>query len=88
MLSTSCRVDHVNWIGEKKEGKIRVGVKFRYRQPDQFCSLSFDGDDVLLEYESPVKAVTPGQIAVFYDGERTLGGGIISAVYRNGERID
>ena len=64
-------------------------MKFRYRQPDQPASLHFEGDNVVLEYKDhPVKAVTPGQIAVFYLGERMLGGGKIESVYRNGERVD
>ena len=67
---------------------MKVGVKFRYRQPDQFATLLFHDDEVELIYETPVKAVTPGQIAVFYDGERMLGGGIISRIYRGDERID
>ena len=86
--STSCFADHVNWVGEKPSGPIKVGVKFRYRQPDQFATLLFHEDEVELIYETPVKAVTPGQIAVFYDGERMLGGGIISRIYRGDERID
>lgn len=86
--STSCFADHVNWVGEKPSGPMKVGVKFRYRQPDQFATLLFHEDEVELIYETPVKAVTPGQIAVFYDGERMLGGGIISRIYRGDERID
>lgn len=86
--STSCFADHVNWVGEKPSGPMKVGVKFRYRQPDQFATLLFHEDEVELIYEAPVKAVTPGQIAVFYDGERMLGGGIISRIYRGDERID
>ena len=88
LLSTSCKLGNVNWVGPRPSGEIHVGVKFRYRQPDQFCTLRFEGDDVILTYDSPVKAVTPGQIGVFYDGERMLGGGIISEVYRREERID
>ncbi|MGN1076751.1 MAG: tRNA 2-thiouridine(34) synthase MnmA [Candidatus Enteromonas sp.] len=86
--SDSCDVDSINWIGDKPTHPIRVGVKFRYRQPDQFCELRFEGDRVHLTYEHPVEAVTPGQIAVFYDGEKMLGGGIIEATYRNGVRTD
>ena len=88
LLSTSCRLDNVNWVGERPESEIRVGAKFRYRQPDQFCALHFEGEEAVLIFDSPVKAVTPGQIAVVYDGERMLGGGIINAVYRGSERID
>lgn len=89
LLSDRCLVNDVNWVGPKPEGRIEVGVKFRYRQSDQKAYLSFLGEDVILEYEDhPVKAVTPGQIAVFYQGEKMRGGGKIAAVYRRGERID
>jgi tRNA-specific 2-thiouridylase len=88
LYSDACYVDGINWVGPKPEGKIRVGVKFRYRQPDQYCDLSFEGDRVRLDYVEPVKAVTPGQIAVFYDGERMLGGGIIESTYYKGKRTD
>lgn len=88
LLSDECYVDDVNFIGEKPEGEILVGVKFRYRQPDQMCYLSFHEEKAHLRYVHPVEAVTPGQIAVFYDGERMLGGGIIESTYRDGKRTD
>ena len=88
LYSDSCYVDGINWVGPKPTGPIEVGVKFRYRQPDQFCTLTFEGERVRLDYHAPVKAVTPGQIAVFYDGERMLGGGIIEETYYKGERTD
>ena len=88
LYSDACYIDGINWVGPKPQGKIHVGVKFRYRQPDQYCDLSFEGDRVRLDYVSPVKAVTPGQIAVFYDGERMLGGGIIESTYYKGKRTD
>lgn len=81
LLSSSCTVTNVNFVGEKPIEPIQVGVKFRYRQKDQFCQLKFIGEDVVeLIYNQPVEAVTPGQIAVFYDGDRLLGGGIIDTV--------
>ena len=88
LLSDECLVDGINWIGERPKEEITVGVKFRYRQPDQMCSLSFEGDKVRLRYHSPVEAVTPGQVAVFYRGEKMLGGGIIESTYRSGKRTD
>lgn len=88
LLSDECYVDHVNWIGPKPDGEMRVGVKFRYRQPDQFCTLRFEGDRIRLSYDSPVEAVTPGQIAVIYEGDKMRGGGIIESTYREGKRTD
>lgn len=89
LQSTSCYLDGVNWIGPKPTGPIEVGVKFRYRQPDQKATLTFEGDRIKLEYGAhPVEAVTSGQIGVVYVGERMLGGGIIGEIYRGDTRID
>lgn len=89
LSSDSCLVKDVNWIGEKPEGTIHVGVKFRYRQPDQGCTLSFDAEgNVRLVYDALYPSVTPGQFAVFYLDERLLGGGVIDTTYRNGKKKD
>ncbi len=87
--SDSCLVTDVNWIGEKPTKSLSVGVKFRYRQVDQPCELSFEGNHVKLIYASPYKAVTPGQFAAFYlmDG-RMVGGGIIDQTFYRGKRND
>ncbi len=83
LLSSRALIKKINWIGDKPVGTIDVGVKFRYRQSDQPCHLHFEGDDVVLDYpDHPVEAVTPGQIAAFYDGDVLLGGGVIDEVTR------
>ncbi len=84
LLSSSCTVTNINWVGEKPSKPIQVGVKFRYRQPDQMCMLEFiEEDRIKLTYLQPVEAVTPGQIAVFYEGDRMLGGGIIDTIEKD-----
>ena len=88
LLSDKCYLKKVNWIGEKPEKPLKVGVKFRYRQEDQPCFLSFEGDDIVLNYEFPVEAVTPGQVAAIYLDGVVLGSGIIDSIYRNGEKIN
>ncbi len=90
LLSTSCRISHLNLQGKAPEDGTPVGVKFRYRQPDQPCRLYVEtGGNARLEYEDhPVEAVTPGQIAAIYLGDMLLGGGIIEETYRNGVRTD
>ncbi len=86
--SDSCLIADTNWIGPKPEKPLHVGVKFRYRQPDQGCTLAFEGENVRLTYDAPYKAVTPGQFAVFYREGRMLGGGIIDQTFLKGVRVD
>ncbi len=56
---------------------LHLTAKFRYRQTDQGCTVTRDGDALHIVYDTPQRAVTPGQSAVLYDGEECLGGGII-----------
>ena len=67
---------------EKFEGIKKCSAKFRYRQKDVNVEIKFIGKDTLeVVYLDKSKAVTPGQAAVFYDGDVVLGGGTIDKVY-------
>ena len=88
LTSTSCYLSDVNWVGPKPSSSLEVGVKFRYRQQDQKCTLTFEGEKIRLDYPQGVEAVTPGQIGVIYDGEKMLGGGIIESTYYKDKRTD
>lgn len=58
------------------------GAKFRYRQPDTMVNIKvIDDSTIEVNTIEPVKAITPGQFCVIYDGEYCLGGGIIDEVY-------
>lgn len=62
----------LHWInGEPSNGRYQV--RTRYRAPLVDCKLN--GTTLVLDQE--VRAVTPGQSAVLYDGDRVLGGGIV-----------
>ena len=58
---------------------IHLTAKFRYRQGDQGCTVTRDGEKLHIVYDAPQRAVTPGQSAVLYDGAECLGGGIIDS---------
>lgn len=65
-----------NWFRRPAEGS-KVEARIRYRQPVAPCTIRFEGERVLVRFDEPQRAVTPGQSIVFYDGEEMLGGAII-----------
>jgi tRNA-specific 2-thiouridylase len=75
-------VNSLNWItSQRKAFPFSAKVKIRYNHPGSEALLSKKGDDELeLKFRLPQKAITPGQAAVFYDGETVLGGGWIKKV--------
>ena len=86
LISTSCIVDSINYLGDEKITKCTA--KFRYRQPDIDVEIKWLSDDEIeVIYPQGVKAVTPGQACVLYNGEECLGGGIIKEVRKNGEKL-
>jgi tRNA-specific 2-thiouridylase len=69
----------VNWIAGPPAGPtLRAAVKIRYRHAESPATLRvLSGDRVEVAFDAPQRAVTPGQAAVFYDGDVCLGGGWI-----------
>lgn len=74
--------EQVEWLAGTPPGQsFRCSAKIRYRQPDQPCRVEqIDSDRFRVVFDQPQRAVTPGQSVVFYAGELTLGGGVITAV--------
>ena len=63
-------------------------AKFRYRQPDNEVDITMNPDgSLLVSYPQTIRSVTPGQEAVFYDGDVMIAGGKIEKVYRNGNDL-
>ncbi|AEM68688.1 tRNA 2-thiouridine(34) synthase MnmA [Mycoplasma putrefaciens] len=86
LLSNQCTVTEVNWtldlsryVSDVKHFKCTA--KFRYRQSDSQVALQYlNNDSYQVIFDQPLKAITPGQQAVFYLDEICLGGAVIDQV--------
>lgn len=80
LYSKNFIVDEINWIAFDKLGsKIKANVKIRYNSPEsEALIIPIDDKKAEVIFEKGQKAITPGQNAVFYDGDVVLGGGVIS----------
>ena len=68
----------VNWIEGVPAGPVRAQVQIRHRHPAAAATVHSVGDGrAAVAFDAPQIAITPGQAAVFYDGDTVLGGGWI-----------
>ena len=80
LLYGSLHADDLSWCAPHAPPPGRYAAKTRYRQADAPCALSYnDKGELVLAFDDPQWAVTPGQSAVLYDGEVCLGGGVIAS---------
>ncbi|BEP45265.1 tRNA 2-thiouridine(34) synthase MnmA [Variovorax sp. V15] len=82
LLSSELKADDASWISGEAPVPGAYGSKARYRQADAACEMEAVEGGVNpaafgLRFGDAQWAVTPGQSAVLYDGERCLGGGVI-----------
>lgn len=72
------RLAGLHWINHAPEAGKPYHVRTRYRAPLVPCRVTFDSDhSVHLALGSDVRAITPGQSAVLYQGDYCVGGGIV-----------
>jgi tRNA-specific 2-thiouridylase len=79
LYAKTLRARRVNFISVQKLSEtIRVSVKIRHRHDPASATLEQTGsDEVLVTFDTPQRAITPGQASVFYDGDTVVGGGWI-----------
>ncbi|MCW9699099.1 MULTISPECIES: tRNA 2-thiouridine(34) synthase MnmA [unclassified Avibacterium] len=79
LLSSGLIAQQLHWVDRQPiREPLRCTVKTRYRQTDIPCQIiPINDDSIEVRFDEPQIAVTPGQSAVFYQGEICLGGGII-----------
>jgi tRNA-specific 2-thiouridylase len=75
---TSLMASNVNWVVERPDRPVQALVQIRHRHAAARAEVSpLEGGRVRVQFAQPQIAVTPGQAAVFFDGETVLGGGWI-----------
>ncbi len=88
LATRTLRAGRLNWISiPKLTGSMRVKIKIRHRHEPAWATLEptsgagdssgRDAAEVLATFDEPQRAITPGQSAVFYDGDEVVGGGWI-----------
>ncbi len=76
LYAHSCLVADMNWLTDAPL-PLKCAARTRYRQTERPCEVRQRGELTELLFDEPQRAVTPGQAAVLYDGDRVLGGGTI-----------
>jgi tRNA-uridine 2-sulfurtransferase len=79
LATKTLRAHKLNWISiPELRTAMRVKIKIRHRHEPAWATLEPGGtDEAIATFDEPQRAVTPGQSAVFYDGDEVVGGGWI-----------
>jgi tRNA-specific 2-thiouridylase len=83
LYHSRCRVTDLHWIAQSVDSvPFACSAKSRYRQRDSDCQvIKLEDGNASVEFNTPQRAVTPGQALVLYAGEQCLGGGTIEVAY-------
>jgi tRNA-specific 2-thiouridylase len=79
LLSDRLQTETPSWVaGEPPAAEFEAMVKVRYKSPPAAARVRLADGGLDIEFERPLRAVTPGQAAVLYDGDRVIGGATIA----------
>jgi tRNA-specific 2-thiouridylase len=89
LYSNSIAATNVSWVSDKElPASFTCTAKFRYRQADNKVTVGkVDDNTVRVVFDEPIRAITPGQAVVFYNGDECLGGATIDQVFKNEEEL-
>jgi len=84
VMQNKLRATGTNWLVDEPVSPFRAKVKIRYNSKGAFAMVTPQDNHVIVEFDEPVSAITPGQLAAFYIQEeknnRLIGGGWIDKV--------
>ncbi|BDR58239.1 tRNA 2-thiouridine(34) synthase MnmA [Xylocopilactobacillus apicola] len=89
LMSNSLKASKLNLINQTVDlsSVDNLTAKFRYRQADVPVSVQNDGADLIVNFSTPQRAITPGQAVVFYQGTECLGSAFIDSVYQDQKQL-
>lgn len=76
-FSSRLTASQLNWHQEPDSDSFQCQARVRYRQVAVEAKVKLTGDQAEVEFDEPIRAITPGQSIVFYQGDVMLGGGVI-----------
>jgi tRNA-specific 2-thiouridylase len=68
----------LHWIGDVPKNGTKLQVRTRHRAALEHCTVRLNSDKATVSLDNQLRALTPGQSSVLYDGDSVIGGGIIS----------
>jgi tRNA-uridine 2-sulfurtransferase len=77
LWSKTIKLTDLHWINNEPAVDQKYQARLRYRAALVDCHIHKKGTEVIVDLAEDVRAITPGQSAVFYDGDQVLGGGIV-----------
>ncbi len=79
LFADTLTASEVNWIAcDTPTSAIHAEVKIRYRHTPAPATVEPIGEDrISVRFDTPQRAIAPGQSVVFYDGDTVIGGGVI-----------
>jgi tRNA-specific 2-thiouridylase len=81
LYTSRWRVSSLSWCGGGPAGAGSLEAQPRYRSPAVPVRLTLEeGEAGILEFSKPHRAIAPGQVCAFYEGDLLLGGGVFSGV--------
>lgn len=82
LYATRCRVGSISVVNGALADAGTLSAQPRYRSESVAVDAEYLGDDAaILTFAKPMRALTPGQICGFYDGEKLLGGGVFQEIF-------
>jgi tRNA-specific 2-thiouridylase len=78
-LGAGLTCSRLSFTGQRPASPFTCGVRIRYRSEERLATVHLDGDSAEVSFDEPVWGIAPGQLAVFYDDDRVIGGGTIES---------